>query len=183
MGYVLYGGYDIPPPMLTSDELEASLRGAAWVARRGDPFLARGARDLITKLSPAVPDSLRPILLDDSLRPITLKSIARESFDAGPLRQAVRESLKVVISYMDGDDQISRRTVWPIFMAYMEDIRIVVAWGELRGDFRHFRTYRIASFEVLTERHPARPAELRARWKALQKHPTAPSREGQVGDK
>lgn len=182
MGYVLDGGYDMPPLMLTSDELEAALLGAAWVARRGDPSLARGARDLISKLSAAVPDSLRLILLDDSLRPITLKPIARESFDAGPLRQAVRENHKVLISYMDGDDRISRRTIWPIFMAYMEDVRIVVAWCELRADFRHFRTDRIVSFEVLTYRYPARPAELRTRWKALQKQSTAPSRDGQVGD-
>ena len=180
MGYVLDGGYDMPPLMLTSDELEAALLGAAWVARRGDPSLARGARDLISKLSAAVPDSLRLILLDDSLRPITLKPIARESFDAGPLRQAVRENHKVLISYMDGDDRISRRTIWPIFMAYMEDVRIVVAWCELRADFRHFRTDRIVSFEVLTYRYPARPAELRARWKALQNQSIAPSRAGQV---
>src|SRR5579859_7645755 len=63
-GYVLEDGYDMPPLMLTADELEAAVLGAAWVAKRGDPSLARGARDLVAKLSAVIPEALRPILLD-----------------------------------------------------------------------------------------------------------------------
>lgn len=168
-GYVLDNGYDMPPLMLTPDELEAALLGAAWVAKRGDPSLARGARDLITKLSAAIPQSLRPIILDDGLRPISLRPIAREAFDGGGLRRAVRERHKVLISYKGGDGKASDRTIWPIFIAYMEEVRIIVAWCELRWDFRHFRTDRIASIKVMEERYPGRPAELRAKWEALQK--------------
>jgi len=167
-GYVLDCGYDMPPLMLTPDELEAALLGAAWVARRGDPSLARGARDLIAKISAAVPQALRPILLDDGLRPISFKPIAKERLDLGGLRRALRERYKVVIDYEDGDGKSSRRTIWPIFIAYMEDIRIIVAWCELRQDFRHFRTDRISAVDVMDERYPGRPADLRAQWKALQ---------------
>ncbi|MBN9319619.1 MAG: HTH domain-containing protein, partial [Caulobacterales bacterium] len=46
IGYILDGGFDLPPLMLTSDELEAAVLGAPWVAGRGDPALARAARDL-----------------------------------------------------------------------------------------------------------------------------------------
>src|SRR5215469_14682891 len=46
VGYVLDGGYDLPPLMLTADEIEAAVLGAQWVAGRGDPALARAARDL-----------------------------------------------------------------------------------------------------------------------------------------
>ena len=44
LGYVLDGGFDMPPLMLTSDEIEAAVLGAQWVAGRGDPALARAAR-------------------------------------------------------------------------------------------------------------------------------------------
>jgi predicted DNA-binding transcriptional regulator YafY len=168
-GYVLDNGYDMPPLMLTPDELEAAMLGAAWVAKRGDPSLARGARDLIAKISAAVPQSLRPILLDDGLRPISFKPIARERFDLGSLRRAVRERYKAVLDYQDGKGQSSSRTIWPIFIAYMEEIRIIVAWCELRQDFRHFRTDRINAVQVMDQRYAARPADLRAQWKALQK--------------
>lgn len=43
-GYVLDNGYDLPPLMLTRDELEAAVLGAAWVARRGDASGERGPR-------------------------------------------------------------------------------------------------------------------------------------------
>jgi predicted DNA-binding transcriptional regulator YafY len=50
----------------------------------------------------------------------------------------------------------------------MKEIRIIIAWCELRQDFRHFRTDRIGAVAVTGERYPGRPADLRARWKALQ---------------
>jgi predicted DNA-binding transcriptional regulator YafY len=171
VGYVLDDGYDMPPLMLTPDELEAAVLGAAWVARRGDPSLARGARDLITKIAQSVPAPLRPVLLDPSLRPMSLKRVSEELFDAAILRRALRDRLKVVIAYRNGDGTASRRTIWPAFIAYMEEVRIVAAWCELRGDFRHFRTDRIGSIEVTAERIPERRAALLRRWKASQNLP------------
>ena len=44
VGYVLDGGFDLPPLMLTPDEIEAAVLGARWVQARGDPALARAAR-------------------------------------------------------------------------------------------------------------------------------------------
>ena len=52
-GYVLDAGFDMPPLMLTHDEVEAAVLGAQWVAGRGDPDLARAARDLIAKIGAA----------------------------------------------------------------------------------------------------------------------------------
>ena len=36
VGYVLGEGYDLPPLMFKSDELEAIMLGLSWVQRRGD---------------------------------------------------------------------------------------------------------------------------------------------------
>src|SRR5580692_9920437 len=55
IGYVLDAGYDLPPLMLTADELEAAMLGAGWVSERGDASLARGARSLIEKLGQVAP--------------------------------------------------------------------------------------------------------------------------------
>src|SRR4029077_18843759 len=41
MGYVLEAGFDLPPLMLTPDEIEAAMLGAQFVASRGDPALGR----------------------------------------------------------------------------------------------------------------------------------------------
>src|SRR5271167_3877559 len=50
MGYILERGFDMPPLMLTPDEIEAAVLGAQWVTGRGDAALATAARDLIAKI-------------------------------------------------------------------------------------------------------------------------------------
>jgi predicted DNA-binding transcriptional regulator YafY len=47
----------------------------------------------------------------------------------------------------------------------METVRVLVAWCELRRDFRHFRTDRVVDATFLDQRHPERPGALRAKWR------------------
>src|SRR5882762_8663849 len=51
IGYVLDGGFDLPPLMLTPDEIEAAVLGAQWVAGHADPVLAIAAEDLMAKIA------------------------------------------------------------------------------------------------------------------------------------
>ena len=67
IGYMLESGFDMPPLMLTPDEIEAAVLGARWVAGRGDPALARAANDLVAKIGAVIPSHLRPFLLDAAL--------------------------------------------------------------------------------------------------------------------
>ena len=180
-GYLLDAGYDMPPLMLTPDELEAAMLGAAWVARRGDPALARGARDLIAKIAQSIPPTLRPVLLDAALKPVSFKSIPAETLDVGGVRRAVRDQVKIAIRYRDGDGRASSRTIWPIFIAYLEEVRILVAWCEMRQDFRHFRTDRIDAVEVTAERIQEQRHALLKRWKAAQERARAFSSEDGEG--
>lgn len=168
-GYVLGNDYDMPPLMLTVDELEAAVIGAAWVAQRGDAALARGARDLVAKLSAAVPDHLRTVLLDAGLKPLSFTAKAIEGFDSAIIRAAIRDGRKMRVEYADADGKATARIIWPIFMAYMEEKRLVAAWCEMRADFRHFRTDRIVGGELLDERTPERLAVLRRQWRERDK--------------
>ena len=63
MGYLLDRHFDMPPLMLTPDEIEAAVLGAQWVAERGDTVLAGAARDLIAKIATAVPEPSTLVLL------------------------------------------------------------------------------------------------------------------------
>ncbi len=51
LGYVLDAGFDLPPLMLTPDEIEAAVLGAQWVALRGDVSLSKAALNLIAKIA------------------------------------------------------------------------------------------------------------------------------------
>ncbi|WP_084397639.1 helix-turn-helix transcriptional regulator [Henriciella aquimarina] len=164
-GYVLERGYDMPPLMLTADELEAAVLGAKWVAARGDKALARGAEDLIAKLSSVIPAELEPVIVDAALQPVTWTgSRIEDSFDVSLVRNAIRTQSKLDIDYIDEAGKTSTRTIWPFLLAYWESVRLICAWCELRGDFRHFRTDRVTRAELMDIRFPERVSHLRARW-------------------
>lgn len=91
------------------------------------------------------------------------------------VRQAIRSHQKMGIAYLDGEGRQTRRTVWPIAMAYYVDVTVLAAWCELRNGFRHFRADRILTSRVLDERFPTWNGRLLAEWLALGKdRPDAP---------
>jgi len=167
IGYMLDSGFDMPPLMLTPDEIEAVVLGARWVAGRGDPALARAANDLVAKIGAVIPAHLRPFLLDGALTTPdhSLHRVKPDSLDVARVRLAIRSQTKVCLTYRDENEQETRRTVWPIAIAYYETVRLLAAWCELRQDFRNFRTDRVTQAEFLDERYPARKDILRAQWR------------------
>jgi predicted DNA-binding transcriptional regulator YafY len=166
IGYMLESGFDMPPLMLTPDEIEAVVLGARWVAGHGDPALARAADDLVAKIGAVIPQHLRPFLLDGALTtPHRPDRIRPDSFDVAKVRAAIRGQTKIRLTYCDETDRTSERTVWPVAIAYYETVRLLAAWCELRQDFRHFRTDRVTQAEFLEERYPARRDILRSQWR------------------
>jgi predicted DNA-binding transcriptional regulator YafY len=166
IGYMLEAGFDMPPLMLTPDEIEAAVLGARWVAERGDPVLARAAQDLVAKIGAVIPSHLRPFLLDGALTtPDRSSRIVPDSLDVARVRGAIRAQTKIRLTYRDETGEETRRTVWPVAIAYYETVRLLAAWCELRQDFRHFRTDRVNDAEFLDERYPARRDILRSQWR------------------
>jgi predicted DNA-binding transcriptional regulator YafY len=165
VGYVLEDGFDLPPLALTPDEIEAAVLGAQWVASRGDPVLARAAEDLQAKLISAVPERLRPLLLDPAVRATAYRVHIQDGLDLTQVRAAIHAGRKLRIRYADVEGKPTDRTVWPVAIGYLEYSRLLIAWCELRQDFRHFRADRVVAATFLEERYPERPTVLRARWR------------------
>lgn len=164
VGYVLDDGYDMPPLMLTADELEAAALGAAWVAQEADPYLARAARDLVSKLSSAIPKELRPVVLNASSNAIQTRARVSERFDSALLRHAIRERYRLQLIYKNRDGALTDRIVWPLLIAFLDRTRYLVAWSEDKGDYRHFKTERVQELKVLGKKYPGRRAALLKGW-------------------
>jgi predicted DNA-binding transcriptional regulator YafY len=165
-GYVLEGGFDLPPLMLTSDEVEAAALGAQWVAGHGDALLARAARDLIAKIAATVPKNLRTLILDAGARTPPGWKMPPDGIDVSQARAWIRQGRKIALTYRDEQKRKTRRTIWPVVVGYQDASRTLIGWCELRQDFRSFRVDRIVDADFLEERYPARPAALRAKWLA-----------------
>ena len=166
MGYLLDRHFDMPPLMLTPDEIEAAVLGAQWVAERGDTVLAGAARDLIAKIATAVPEPLRCFIAEPTIGAPPGKGLALDGLDIAKSRLWIRSGRKIRIRYRNQEMQDSERTVWPVLLGYAETVRLLIAWCELRQDFRHFRTDRIVAAEFLDEHYDCRVSDLRNRWKS-----------------
>jgi predicted DNA-binding transcriptional regulator YafY len=165
-GYVLEGGFDLPPLMLTTEEVEAAVLGAQWVAGHADPALAHAARDLIAKIAASVPDGLRSLIHDAAARTPPGWNMPADGLDIALARAWARKGHKIALTYRDRNGEVSERTVWPVAIAYFDAARVLVAWCELRQDFRDFRADRVVRADFLDDRFPCRPADLRRRWLA-----------------
>jgi predicted DNA-binding transcriptional regulator YafY len=165
VGYVMEKGFDLPPLMLTPDEIEAIVLGAQWVAGHGDTVLARAALDVRAKIAAVVPERLRPLVLDSGVATPPRWMDRPDTIDMGTLRATIRAGQKVSLEYRDEKGAVTQRMVWPVAIGYTEVTRMLIAWCELRTDFRSFRTDRVVNATFLEERYPETPATLRAKWR------------------
>ncbi|MGY3121423.1 putative DNA-binding transcriptional regulator YafY [Bradyrhizobium sp. S3.14.4] len=165
MGYILEKGFDLPPLMLTPDEIEAAVLGAQWVAGHADSALARAAEDLMAKIADTVPERLRPFVLEPASRARPSWNREPDRLDMARTRTQIHEGRKIMLRYRDEQGRPSERMIWPISVGYLEAVRLLAAWCELRGDFRSFRTDRVVDANYLDDKYPERRDVLRARWR------------------
>jgi len=164
LGYLLAPEYDMPPLMLTPDELEAVVLGTQWVAARGDRILSGAASDVVAKIAAVVPERLRQFILEPSVGVKPGIAASPDPIDTSELRRGIREGRKLHLHYQSETGEETDRTVWPVILGYGEATRLIVAWCELRQGFRHFRTDRVIRATVLGDTNGLRKGELRHRW-------------------
>jgi predicted DNA-binding transcriptional regulator YafY len=168
VGYVLERGFDLPPLMLTLDEMEAVVLGSQWVIAHADPFLAKAALDVLAKVAAIVPEGLRGAIDDPAVGTPPDRRATEEGWvDIGKLRSWSRQGRKLMIGYVDETGAATERTVWPFMIGYVEGVQTLMTWCELRDDFRVFRTDRLQSVAFLETHYPAHRSALRKRWLKL----------------
>ncbi len=166
LGYLLRPGFMLPPLMFNVEEIEALALGSRWVAARADAPLAGAARDALAKIAAVLPADLSERLDSPALLVGPGKPIAAGDAELPAIRQAIRAERKLCVAYVDGAGTPTRRTIWPLALAFFDRSRVVVAWCETREAFRHFRTDRISAIEPSPMRYPRRRQALLREWRA-----------------
>jgi predicted DNA-binding transcriptional regulator YafY len=169
LGYVLRRGFDLPPLMFTTDEIDAIAVGVRLLRRLRDPKLQTAAESVLGKITVVVPQQLRAQLAEAPYYVSDGSAPTAPGIDLSELRSAIHDARKMAIAYIDEVGRQTRRTIWPLAMAYYVDVTLIGAWCELRSDYRHFRVDRIASARLLDERFPPDNGRLMAEWLALRK--------------
>jgi predicted DNA-binding transcriptional regulator YafY len=166
VGFLLRPGYTLPPLMFSPDEIEAIVLGTRWVIERGDDRLALAARDALAKIGAVVPPKLKESLETGTLLVPTEIRPAVDPKLVECVRHAIREELKIEISYSDLKENRTRRVIWPFALAFYEQALVVMAWCEERRDFRHFRADRVESWKDTETKYPRGRLELLREWQA-----------------
>ncbi len=163
IGYLMRAGYDLPPLMFTRAEIAALVTGARMIRSFGGADMALAAEEALIKIAAVLPEALR-----DSPARVTI-----HAYDAGALGDADRAMIdrldrateshrKLSLSYRDAAGTATRRTVRPLGLWFWGKVWTLVAWCELREDFRMFRIDRIAGAEDVGTFRPERDKTLSA---------------------
>lgn len=163
-GYVLDPRYEMPPLMLTPDEIEAVVLGIQMVGRLGDPAIGLAASDVMSKIASVVPPDLLPYFSEPAVGLKPDDGMKPPAFDTRPLRLAIREGRKIALDYRAENSVVTSRIVWPVLVGYAESHGLLIAWCETRQSFRHFRTDRIIDAVVLDDVIGISRSRLRQQW-------------------
>ncbi|MEP3049661.1 MAG: YafY family protein [Roseibium sp.] len=143
VGYILRDGYDLPPLMFTRDEIVALLAGARIIRAWGGATMARAAEEALVKIDAVIPEKTRvrqnEIEIHAFAREMTPEIRSHIDF----LEAASDSRKRLSISYSDAQGEASTRTIRPLGLWFWGKVWTLVAWCELREDFRMFRLDRI----------------------------------------
>lgn len=148
VGYVMRAGYDLPPLMFTRDEVVALVAGARLIRAWGGAGMARAAEEALVKISAVLPDAARQRASNTAINAIGtgLTPEVRAHIDA--IERAIEDRRRLTLAYVDAEARSTDRVVRPLGLWFWGKVWTLVAWCELRDDFRMFRLDRITSMDA-----------------------------------
>ena len=148
VGYLMRDGYDLPPLMFSHDEIVALVAGARMIRAWGGAAMARAAEEALVKIETVLPEGTRSRASKVEIHAIALEMTpqVRQRIDA--IEAAVEARRRLALSYQDVEARATERVVRPLGLWFWGKVWTLVAWCELRDDFRMFRLDRIARMDI-----------------------------------
>lgn len=160
VGYLLRQGFDLPPLMFDRDEIVALVAGARLIRAWGGKAMAEAAEEALVKIDAVLPDNERSRVMDS----IQVHAIGAEMTPdvrarLDELEEAIDRWRRLDMDYADAEGRGSTRTVRPLGLWFWGKVWTLVAWCELRTDFRVFRADRIKRLEPTGDRFRPEPGK------------------------
>ncbi len=148
VSYLLRPQSHMPPLMFSADEGLAMLVGSHTVQAFTDPALARAAQLADQKIRAVLSSELRKRAEQSPYRiPVLLKDqLARQRHNL--VRMGCEQLRKMHASYVDEGGRASERTIWPLGIVRLHGNWMLLAWCELRQEYRTFRFDRIQTLSL-----------------------------------
>lgn len=162
IGYIVKSDFHLPPLNLSHEEINAITLGLNWVSHNTDCNFKNTARNALAKIHAVIPSEFKNLIESQSY--IIGPSDNNEIFFED-IRNAIKKRKKIKIKYCDKKNSYSSRVIWPIGLVYMESCWLLVAWCEMRSDFRHFRTDKIEEMIQLDSIYSESRTVLLKKWR------------------
>lgn len=150
VGYMLDNTFELPPMMFTIEETLALLMGSKLVQTWGDKSLAAGASSAFEKITAILPDKLKQL---SEQSPIFIPHYFRNEDHAQlnhQVRTAVESKHQITIEYEDAKYSYSNRIIEPLGLVFWGNKWTIIAYCQLREDYREFRLDRIKQCQTLS---------------------------------
>jgi predicted DNA-binding transcriptional regulator YafY len=161
VGYTLRRDFDLPPLMFDRREITALVLGSRMVASWGDAELAAAANDALRKieavLTPALRDRIDAVPLYVPGYRLENQGSTRQLLEQ--LRTAIEGHQVIEVAYCDEKSQVTKRRLRPVALLFWGNVWTLVAWCELRNDFRNFRVDRVQSLRLSEEQFTPQPGQ------------------------
>ncbi|WP_375688323.1 helix-turn-helix transcriptional regulator [Pseudooceanicola sp. LIPI14-2-Ac024] len=144
VGYVMRQGYDMPPLMFTNDEIAALVAGARLLRAWGGTAMAGAAEEALVKINEVIPDTARARAEAVQVHAVGASGMTPEMrARLDRLDAACNARTRLVLAYVDEAERATDRPVRPLALFFWGKVWTLLAWCELRDDFRTFRVDRI----------------------------------------
>ena len=167
VGYILREGFDLPPMMFTRDEIAALTAGARLVRAWGGLAMAQAAEEALVKIEAVLPKTVRAGARDVEIHAIGVNMTDANRLRLDQLDGAVEARMRLAFHYTDESGRHSARTVRPLGLWFWGKVWTLVAWCELREDFRMFRIDRMEQVAEVGPFRPTRDHSLSAFFKVM----------------
>lgn len=147
VGYRIQRNFELPPLMFDRSEVEALLLGARMVRSWSDKALAASANSALNKILAVLPPDLRELEETSPIRVPHFQGQSGAAKYSEQVRRAITAKQKVLLDYRDVNQTPSERIIWPLGLFFWGAAWTLVAWCELRSDFRIFRLDRMQKCE------------------------------------
>ncbi|SEW32653.1 helix-turn-helix transcriptional regulator [Chitinophaga arvensicola] len=153
-GYTLMEGFKVPPIMFTENEANALILAEQLVLSNRDSSFVKDYTDAIGKIKAVLryTEKHKANLLTERTRYSQNINRERTSNNLSSLQFALTNFLQVQIDYLNEDGKASSRIIEPFALLSTQENWLLVAWCQLRNDFRYFRLDRIQQLQLRSEK-------------------------------
>lgn len=159
IGYRLDKNYNLPAVTFTPNELESLILGARMVQAWSDRQLASEATRALQRIESILPTQLKVAFDTTELMVPAFHIFSDVAENLPEIRKAIKTSRKVQLDYRREDGEFSQRIIWPLGLFFWGKVWTLVAWCELRDDYRQFRIDRMKQIILLGDNFTLKPEQ------------------------